>query len=79
MTPEQSALAVLVEDADWAKVKERFSAQNFQGEVVVKELLADHLAQVEKLSDEVKAVEAVPPEAELAVQPEAGASVVTPS
>jgi hypothetical protein len=65
MTAAQSALAVLVEEADWAKVKERMGAQNFHGEVVVKELVEEHLAEVEKLADNAKAVEQVPTEVEL--------------
>jgi uncharacterized membrane protein len=65
MTPEQSALAVLVEQADWAKVKERMGAQNFNGEIVVQELVDEHLAEVEKLSENAKAVEQVPTEVEL--------------
>ena len=65
MTAEQSALAVLVEEADWAKVKERMGAQNFQGEIVVKELVEEHLSEVEKLSENAKAVEQVPAEVEL--------------
>jgi uncharacterized membrane protein len=65
MTLDQSALAVLVEDADWAVVKERMASYNFQGEVVVSELVEDHLAEVEKLSENAKAVEAVPVEVEL--------------
>jgi len=65
MTPEQSALAVLVEEADWAKVKERMGAKNFNGEIVVQEMVEEHLAEVEKLSENTKAVEQVPTEVEL--------------
>jgi uncharacterized membrane protein len=65
MTSDQSALAVLVEEADWAKVKERMGAQNFNGEIVVQELVEEHLAEVEKLSENAKAVEQVPTEVEL--------------
>ena len=65
MTPDQSALAVLVKEADWAVVKERMSAKNFQGEIVVKELVEGHLAEVEKLAENPKAVEQVPAEVEL--------------
>ena len=72
MTPEQSALAVLVEEADWAKVKERMAAQNFHGEVIVKELVEEQLAEVEKLAENAKAVEQVPAEVELkAAEPQA--------
>ena len=65
MTTDQSALAVLVEEADWAKVKERMAAQNFQGELVVSELVDEHLAEVEKLTENTKAIEQVPTEVEL--------------
>jgi len=65
MTAEQSALAVLVQEADWAAVKERMGAQNFNGEIVVQELVDEHLAEVEKLSENTKAVEQVPTEVEL--------------
>ena len=40
MTPQQSALAVLGEDADWEKALGRMADQNFQGEVVVQEKIA---------------------------------------
>ncbi len=73
MTPEQSALAVLVEEADWAAVKERMGAQNFNGEIVVQELVEEHLAEVEKLSENAKAVEQVPTEVELKPEAEAAA------
>jgi uncharacterized membrane protein len=73
MTPEQSALAVLVEEADWAAVKERMGAQNFNGEIVVQELVEEHLAEVEKLCENTKAVEQVPTEVELKAEPEAAA------
>jgi uncharacterized membrane protein len=71
MTPEQSALAVLVQEADWAAVKERMGAQNFNGEIVVQELVDEHLAEVEKLTENAKAVEQVPTEVELPAEPEA--------
>jgi hypothetical protein len=61
MTPEESALAVLVEDADWETVRKRMAEYNFHGEIVVRELIAEHLAAVEKLVDQPPA-EAVPEE-----------------
>ena len=73
MTPDQSALAVLVEEADWAAVKERMGAQNFNGEIVVQEMVDEHLAEAEKLSENAKAVEQVPAEVELKAEPEAAA------
>jgi uncharacterized membrane protein len=71
MTEEQSALAVLVEQADWAVVKERMAVQNFGGEVVVSELVQEHLDEVEKLTENPKAVESVPEEVELEAEPKA--------
>lgn len=65
MTSEQSALAVLVKEADWSALQERMAAHNFQGEVVISQLVEDHLAEVEKLSENAQAVEAVPDEVEL--------------
>jgi len=71
MTSDQSALAVLIEEADWATLKERFAAQNFGGEVVVSQLTTDDLAEVEKLADDPAKVETVPAEVDLAAKPEA--------
>jgi len=62
MTPEQSAMAVLVEDADWEKALGRMADLNLQGEVIVQELVADHLAAIEKLVDVPPTTEAVPEE-----------------
>jgi uncharacterized membrane protein len=65
MTTDESALAVLVEEADWAAVKERMAAKNFKGEVVVSEIVEEHLAEVEKLSENAETVAIVPEEVEL--------------
>ena len=65
MTADQSALAVLIEEADWATLKARFEAQNFGGEIVVSQLVEDHLAEVEKLADDPEKVESVPEEIDL--------------
>jgi uncharacterized membrane protein len=73
MTADQSALAVLIEEADWATLKERFAAQNFGGETVVSQLVEDHLAEVEKLADDPEKVESVPEEIELSESDEASA------
>ena len=70
MTADQSALAVLVEEADWAIVKERMAAHNFGGEVVVSELVEEQLAEAEKLTENEKVVETVPEEVELPAQAE---------
>lgn len=65
MTADESALAVLVEEADWDVVKERMAVHNFQGEVVVSEIVEQHLEKVEELADDTKTVEVVPEEVEL--------------
>ena len=65
MTTDESALAVLVQEADWATLKERMAAKNFQGEIVVSEIVEEHLAEVEKLTEHAKTVEVVPEEVEL--------------
>ena len=72
MTPEQSALAVLVEDADWETALGRMADMNLQGEVVVQELVAAHLAAIEKLVDVPPTTEAVPEEVK--VEASSGAS-----
>ena len=62
MTPEQSALAVLVEDADWETALGRMADLNLHGQVIVQELVAEHLAAIEKLVDVPPTTEAVPEE-----------------
>ena len=62
MTPDQSALAVLVEEADWETLRKRMAEHNFHGEIIVQELIAEHLAAVEKLVDTPPTPEAVPEE-----------------
>ncbi|MFN2219440.1 MAG: DUF1269 domain-containing protein [Anaerolineae bacterium] len=68
MSSEESALAVLVESADWATVQARMAEWQLQGEVVISELVEEHLAEVEKLADHAQTVEAVPEELELPAQ-----------
>jgi uncharacterized membrane protein len=65
MTPNESALAVLVEQADWPVVKERMAAQNFKGEIIVSELVEEHLAEVEKLAEKPEVVAGVPEEVDV--------------
>jgi uncharacterized membrane protein len=73
MTPEESAMAVLVEEAEWETVFNRMREHNFQGEIIVKELIAEHLDAVEKLLEQPPA-EAVPEEMKV----EAPAEVIIP-
>src|SRR5512137_2745749 len=74
MTPEQSALAVLVESADWETALGRMADKGLQGEVIVQEMVAEHLAAIEKLVDVPPTTEAVPEE--MAVVEPAEAPVV---
>jgi uncharacterized membrane protein len=62
MTPEQSAMAVLVEEADWETALGRMADLNLKGEVIVQEMVAEHLAAIEKLVDVPPAGESVPEE-----------------
>ncbi len=65
MSVDESALAVLIKDADWATLKERMAAKNFGGEAIVNELTDEHLAKVDALADDSEKVEAVPEEMEV--------------
>ena len=62
MTPDESALAVLVEEADWPEAVARMKSHGFGGTVVVQELVGDDIEQVEKLLEDPKTVEAAPEE-----------------
>jgi uncharacterized membrane protein len=62
MTTEQSAMAVLVESADWETALGRMADLNLHGEVLVQELVDEHLAAIEKLVDVPPAGETVPEE-----------------
>src|SRR5512135_928965 len=62
MTPEESAMALLVEEADWETALGRMADKKLQGEVVVQEMVAEHLAAIEKLVDVPPTTEAVPEE-----------------
>ena len=65
MSTEESALAVLIEEADWETLRDSMAANDFKGEIVVSEIVEDHLDEVEKLTDDPEKVEAVPEEMEL--------------
>jgi uncharacterized membrane protein len=77
MTSDESALAVLIKEADWATLEERFAAKNFGGETVVSQLTADDLAEVEKLADDPEKVAAVPEEMDLPESAEAADTEAT--
>jgi uncharacterized membrane protein len=65
MTPDESALAALIQEADWATLSDRFGAADLRGERVIFELVAEHLAEVEKLAEKPEVIEAVPEEIEV--------------
>ena len=58
MTPDESALAVLIEEAEWDTLYDQMGAQYFLGEVVISELVEEHLEAVEKLTENVS----IPPD-----------------
>ena len=61
MTPEESALAVLIAEADWDTLNARMDAK-FSGEVIVSEIVDEHLEKAEELVEKDEVVEAVPEE-----------------
>jgi uncharacterized membrane protein len=65
MTPSESAVALLVEQADWPVAVERMRAHNFQGEVVVSQIVEEDMVEVEKLLEDGKMVASVPEEMEV--------------
>jgi len=79
MTPEESALAVLVEEADWETVRKRMAEYNFHGEIIVRELIAEHLEAVEKLVDAPPTTEAVPEEMKVEAPPAEAAPAEAPA
>jgi uncharacterized membrane protein len=73
MTVEESAMAVLVESADWETALGRMADLDLKGTVLVQELVDEHLAAIEKLVDVPPAGETVPEE----VKVEAPAAAVS--
>jgi uncharacterized membrane protein len=64
MTPSESALAILVEHADWQTAVERMKLHHFEGELVVSEIVAEDLAEAEQALADPKTV--IPEELEIA-------------
>jgi len=69
MSPDESALAVLVVEADWAEAVARMKSHGFGGTVVIQELVGDDIEQVEKLLEDPKTVEAAPEELDVSAEP----------
>ncbi len=64
MTSDESALAVLVVEADWDTLNSRMDAK-FSGEVIVSELVDEHLDKAEELVENEDVAETVPEELDL--------------
>jgi uncharacterized membrane protein len=77
MTPDESAIAILVEEADWQTAFERMRAQGFGGQLVISEIVAEDLAEVEKLLEDPKTVESVPEELDIQAPAPAAVGVAT--
>jgi uncharacterized membrane protein len=60
MTPDESAVALLVERADWRKVVENLREYHFQGKVVISQNVMGDLANVERLLEDEKVAVSVP-------------------
>jgi uncharacterized membrane protein len=71
MAPAESALAVLVEDANWETALGRMADLHLQGQVIVQELVAEHLAAIERLVDVPPTTEPVPEELTVESHPQA--------
>ena len=76
MTSAESAVAILVEHADWQTAVERMKAHGFGGQVVVSEIVAEDLEEVEKLLEDPATVASVPEELEIAAPVAAEAAAV---
>jgi len=64
MTTDESALAVLIEKADWGSLMADMDSK-FSGETIVEEILPEHMAEIDALTKNVEVVEAVPEELDL--------------
>ena len=64
MTSEESALALLIVEADWDTLNARMDAK-YSGEVVVSQMVEDHLDDAEELVENEAVAETVPEELEL--------------
>jgi uncharacterized membrane protein len=67
LAPDESAVAILVEQADWQTAFERMKSHGFGGKLVMSEIVAEDLAEVEKLLEDPTTVESVPEEIEIPV------------
>jgi uncharacterized membrane protein len=65
MTTSESALAILVEHAEWQTAMERMRAHGFGGQLVLSEITPSDMEAIEKVLADAAVVEAVPDEMEI--------------
>ena len=65
MTPSESAVALLVEHANWRKAVDSMRVHNFQGVMVISQNVIGDLADVEKLLEDEKIIASVPEKMEI--------------
>ncbi len=65
MTPSESAIAILVEEAHWETAFARMKSHGYGGQLVVSEIVPGDLETVEKLLEDPKTVASVPEELEI--------------
>ena len=65
MTPSESAVALLVEHADWRKAVDSMRVYNFQGVIVISQNVIGDLTNVEKLLDDEKIIASLPEKIEV--------------
>ncbi len=65
MTPNESAVALLVERADWRKAVESMRVHNFQGMIVISQNVIGDLTKVEALLEDEKIIASVPEKMEV--------------
>jgi len=70
MSADESALAVLIKEADWDALKERMAIKDAGGETIVADLIDEHMAEVEKLADDAEKVESIPEEMQVPAEVE---------
>ncbi len=77
--PSESAIAILVEEAQWETAFARVKSHGFGGQLVVSEIVPGDLETVEKLLDDPKTVASVPEELEIVAPVAAPEPVAAPA
>jgi len=60
MSPSESAVVILIEHVDWRKAVARMAEHNFQGTIVVSQVVNEDMSEVEELLEDEKTVASVP-------------------